>query len=214
MPKDTVTQSQVVLDEFVEDGDEDDEESDIHLIGPLTLSAFSKDAFESGELLNGTPINNSGDGSGDLAMGRQTLLLLWLLEGEYVERFGGKRLVDILKNFQLGPILHPNPVLPRGADEHPTARGAQEWTRLQEYNFYKSGAPLRLARVCEGGAGTESCGSHHGCRRQQSREQLRRQRAVQGRLRRAATHGREGGNQDGHGQASWPIPPPTRPCWK
>ena len=152
VPKDKITQAQVVLDEFIE-GELEDEQSDIHKIGPLTLYSFSKDAFESGELLISTPINNSGDGSGDLAMGRQTLLLLWLLEGAYVTDFGGKDLTDILHDFQLLPINGPNPVVPGEPSRIPRLEG-HEWSLLQEYNFYKSGGLLRLARVCENAAGT------------------------------------------------------------
>lgn len=156
VPKDKITDSQALLDEFITD-EIKDKQSDIHKIGPLTLYAFSKEAFESGELLVSTPINKSGDGSGDLAMGRQTLLLLWLLEGEYVETsaesFKGRELFKILTDFQLGPILHPNPVLEGEPSNIPRLEG-HEWSLLQEYNLHKSGALLRLARVCESGGGT------------------------------------------------------------
>jgi hypothetical protein len=154
VPTSSVRQAQGILDTFVQ-GEYDNPASTIHRIGPLTLYSFSKEAFESGRLLIGTPLNTSGDGSGDLAMGRQILLLLWLLEGEYVTgvpSFQPRALGDILddlKNGRGGAV--PLPGEPTGI---PRLEGF-EWSLLQEFNFYKSGALLRIARLCETGSGVD-----------------------------------------------------------
>ena len=156
VPPGSVRLAQDTLDAFIK-AQEDNDESPIHDIGPLTLYAFSREAFESGELLIGTPLNKSGDGSGDLAMGRQTLLLLWLLEGAYVKPhsptlpgFVGKPLDEILDLMKQVPAGSANTIVPGELSAIPRFEG-YEWSRLQEFNLYKSGALLRLAKVCENG---------------------------------------------------------------
>ena len=102
----------------------------------VTFFPFRREDFESGRLNVLPPQSSGGDATGDLGLGRQQLLLLWLLGGEYVPvpqipaLAPGRRLDDILQDF--------------------TNRfGIQrlegfEWASLQSFNLAKSKARLRL----------------------------------------------------------------------
>ena len=81
------------------------------------------------------PKNTDGDPTGDLAMGRQQLLLLWLLGGEYVEVPGynvkGVPLPDILLKLQTQTGI--------------ARLEGYEWSNLQRFNLFKTMAFLRIA---------------------------------------------------------------------
>ena len=145
VPQVFVAEAQAILDEFI-----NSRPSGIEKLGALTLFAVAREPFEDAELLNGTPRNSSGDPSGDLAMGRQLLLLLWILEGEYVDGHQGTlpALPEILQRLQQ-KHTGPDPIFPGEPSGIPRLEG-YEWSVLQEYNFYKSGAMVRFAGACEG----------------------------------------------------------------
>jgi len=101
----------------------------------ITFFPFRKDGFDAGRINILPPQNKQGDTSGDLAMGRQQLLLLWLLGGEYVSIPGfsvvGKPLDEILE------LLKTQTHIPR-LEGH-------EWANLQKFNLYKTKAFVRIA---------------------------------------------------------------------
>ncbi len=101
----------------------------------ITFFPFRKDGFEAGRINILPPQNKSGDTSGDLAMGRQQLLLLWLLGGEYVNIPGynvkGTPLSEILARLSSQTFI-------------PQLEG-YEWANLQKFNLYKTKAFLRIA---------------------------------------------------------------------
>jgi PKD repeat protein len=145
VPQGSVAEAQGILDQFI-----NSRPSGIQRLGALTLFAVAREPFEDAELLNGTPRNSSGDPSGDLAMGRQLLLLLWILEGEYVDGHQGTlpALPEILLRFKQ-KHTSANPIFPGEPSGIPRLEG-YEWSVLQEYNFYKSGAMVRIAGACAG----------------------------------------------------------------
>ena len=148
--RDTVQEAQDLLDKLLDDLRKDPD-SGLDKIGSVTLFSVSKESFEDAELLNGTPQNRSGDPAGDLAMGRQLLLVLWILEGEYVTFPGlveGLPLDKILSKLQSFPPGDRNPILRGEPSGIPRLEG-YEWSLLQELNFYKTGAMLRVAGACE-----------------------------------------------------------------
>ena len=116
----------------------------------LNMFAMSKEAFEAAEMTIGPPVAASGsDPTGDLAMGRQHLLLLWILTGQYATLpgvlTGGPSLDGLLNQ------LRTTPVVPSNATGIPTLEG-HERAQLERFNFYKSGALVRLKGACENGA--------------------------------------------------------------
>jgi len=146
VPQEQVQQAQAILDDYLDEQNADPD-SPLKSIGRLTLFAVSRDSFEAGELLNGTPRNRTGDPAGDLAMGRQSLLLLWILEGEYVTGHEGKPLNEILDELKAVPSGEHNTVIPGEPSAIPRLEG-YEWSLLQQLNFYKTGAMLRKAGAC------------------------------------------------------------------
>jgi PKD repeat protein len=144
-----VKQAQLLVDAFME-AEAERPGSELDKIGRLTLFAVSRESFETAELLNGTPRNRTGDPAGDLAMGRQLLLLLWILEGEYVTGFEGAVALDeVLARFK-GVSGGGGGLIPGEPSAIPRLEG-YEWSLLQELNFYKTGAMLRIAGACNAG---------------------------------------------------------------
>ncbi|MCU1382349.1 MAG: Neogenin [Acidobacteria bacterium] len=97
----------------------------------ISFFPVSQAAFVSGELDLDLPPNSGGDDTyGDHGLGRQQLLLKWLLEGEWVSvipyNLGGADLNSILKKVKV-PALE-----------------GYEWSKLQEYAFVKSTALVRI----------------------------------------------------------------------
>lgn len=133
-------------------------------LGDLSLFAMPREPFAAAELLNGTPLYGAGvsDATGDLGMGRQSLLLLWLLEGAYVTGYQGTLpdlddILALLKQKQqgegdpacAGPAAPAScPVIAGEPSGIPRLEG-YEWSLLQEFNLYKTGAILRVRGGCE-----------------------------------------------------------------
>ena len=100
----------------------------------ITFFPVSKDAFESAKLGVLPPSSSGSDAVGDAGLGRQQLLLKWLLEGQYVTV----------------PQLAPNPaplesILTKltTATKIPALEG-YEWSILQGFNLAKSKARVRI----------------------------------------------------------------------
>ncbi|HXH06727.1 MAG TPA: PKD domain-containing protein, partial [Vicinamibacterales bacterium] len=153
VPMSQVVEAQRILDGYIRR-----EKKRLAALGlrDLTMFAMPKEPFVSAELLNGTPMNRSGDASGDLAMGRQSLLLLWLLEGEYVDDPNTEPIDYIGSLPSLDIIL--TRLREKSADNEPVFAGeptgiprleGHEWALLQEFNFYKSGALVRIKGACD-----------------------------------------------------------------
>ncbi len=149
VPQDQVAEAQGLLDIYL---DEQNNRGGTLGIARLTLFGFSRDSILNAELLNGTPRNRSGDADGDLALGRQSLLLLWILEGEYVDGYPLRddqgaivSLADTLAKLKSKPI--EDPVVPTEPSAIPRLEG-YEWSLLQELNLYKTGAMMRVAGGC------------------------------------------------------------------
>lgn len=153
VPQALVESAQVILNAYV---DEPGVKPDVDRLGDLSMYAMPREAFANGELLVGTPLYGEGvsDATGDLGMGRQLLLLLWILEGEYVEGLrGGLPLLDDLLD-QLRQKA-PNAIIPDSPASHPEVSAiplleGYEWSWLQEFNANKTGARLRVKGACSG----------------------------------------------------------------
>jgi PKD repeat protein len=148
VPKVLVAKAQDILDNYREGPNHP---PDIDTFGDLSMFAMPREAFLNAELLNGTPLYRTGDTSGDLGMGRQTLLLLWILEGQYVPDYEGPALATILAKLKAKPASG-DPIFPAEQPREPSGIPrveGYEWARLQEYNFYKTGAPLRIVGECD-----------------------------------------------------------------
>ncbi len=108
----------------------------------ITFFPFRKEGFDTGQLDIELPQNKSGDTLGDLAMGRQNLLLLWLLGGDYVQlasyNVKGEPLDVVMETLKHVTLI-------------PKVEG-YEWANLQRFNLLKSKAFLRIA----GASSTES----------------------------------------------------------
>ncbi|MDD5106333.1 MAG: PKD domain-containing protein [Desulfuromonadaceae bacterium] len=105
----------------------------------ITFFPMSKEKFESGELDANPPTSVGGDVTGDMGLGRQLLLLKWVLEGEYVKgangyNLEGKKLGDILTTMKTKKISRVE---------------GHEWATLQEYNLAKSNAFIRVKGASE-----------------------------------------------------------------
>ena len=151
VPMGQVAAAQGVLDAYIRS-----HRTAIAALGDFSLFAMPRESFVGAELLNGTPMNGSGDATGDLAMGRQSLLLLWLLEGAYVDdpntpevdyQGGLPDLQAILERLQTKTATH-EPVFNGESTGIPGLEG-YEWALLQEFNFYKSGALVRIKGACD-----------------------------------------------------------------
>ncbi|NOY63796.1 MAG: hypothetical protein GXO97_00105, partial [Nitrospirae bacterium] len=108
----------------------------------ITFYPVPKNEFEDALLNVFPPQTPGGDITGDMGLGRQLLLLKWLIEGEYIDVPGldlrGKPFEEIL------PLLkQPYSVITDEPSRIPRLEG-YEWTTLQEYKVYSSGALIRL----------------------------------------------------------------------
>ena len=101
----------------------------------LTFFPVKRERFEDAQLDLELPASTGTDATGDLGLGRQQLLLKWLLEGEYVDVPGfnleGKPLDDVLTTFEKDTRI-------------PVVEG-YEWARLQNYVLAKARVLLRVA---------------------------------------------------------------------
>ncbi|MGE5245125.1 MAG: PKD domain-containing protein [Betaproteobacteria bacterium] len=148
-----VPQIQSIVDDFLEGPNAPPE---LSKFGDLSMFVMPVEPLQNVELLTGTPLYRTGDTSGDLGMGRQTLLLLWILEGQWVPGYEGPGLAGLLANLKQKPAT--DPIFPCSAADLaaglcestgiPRLEG-YEWARLQEYNFYKTGALLRVQGGCD-----------------------------------------------------------------
>jgi len=144
VPQHLVETAQGILDDFVRS-----RPKGIGELGDLSLFAVAREPFENDqELLIGTPVRPGGvgDPTGHLGMGLQTLLVLWLLEGDYVTGFEGRPLDAVLTGLKNKPAT--NPVIPGEPSGIPRLEGL-EFAMLQEFNFYNSGALLRIKGACD-----------------------------------------------------------------
>lgn len=147
VPQAFVEEAQGILDAFMESNP-----PGVEKLGALSLFAVAREPFENAEILNGTPMNGGVDPAGDLAMGRQLLTLLWLLEGEYVTgRQGTMPALDIVLQRLRQKPQSGDPVFPGEPSGIPRLEG-YEWSLLQEFNFFKSGAMIRIRNACGGGS--------------------------------------------------------------
>ncbi|WP_145018444.1 Ig-like domain-containing protein [Geobacter argillaceus] len=108
----------------------------------ITFYSMSREEFESAQLnVNPPPGSTPGDAIGDMGLGRQMLLLKWLIEGAYVDLgttpnpLQGKSLMDILKLLRTQVDGEPSGI---------KRLEGFEWARLQESEIYSSGALIRL----------------------------------------------------------------------
>jgi transglutaminase-like putative cysteine protease len=114
-------------------------------LGDVSFFAVSKEEFTEGELNIDPPTSGGDDLTGDLGLGRQSLLLKWALEGEYVSGIAGlpppvPSLDTVLEQLKTTPIIDDEPTgIPR--------LEGFEWAVLQEYSFYKSNSHVRIAGV-------------------------------------------------------------------
>jgi len=100
----------------------------------LTFFPVQKEQFESAQLDLLPPVSSGTDAAGDLGLGRQQLLLKWLLEGEYIDVPGfnvaGQPLDEVLATLQKDTRI-------------PIVEG-YEWARLQNYVLAKARVLLRV----------------------------------------------------------------------
>ncbi len=105
-------------------------------VDDLNMFVVPREAFENAILPVTTPINLQGsDPAGDLGMGRQQLLLLWLLTGEYADAGLNPNLDSLLETLQTTSGI-------------PAFEG-YERVLLEKFNFYRTGAMLRIKGACE-----------------------------------------------------------------
>ncbi len=107
----------------------------------VTFFPVSKTEFESARLNIDRPTGSGGsDNVGDIGLGRQQLLLKWLLEGEYINVPGmlatGKPLEEILTTLRMTTRI-------------PRSEG-YEWANLMLFNLAKAKVYLRVAGATSG----------------------------------------------------------------
>jgi transglutaminase-like putative cysteine protease len=111
-------------------------------VGDVSFFVVSKEEFTTAKLNIDPPSGGGADVTGDLGLGRQSLLLKWALEGDYVTDVPGlpaptPPLPVVLERLRTTPIVEGEPTgIPRSE--------GFEWATLQEYNFYKSRSHVRL----------------------------------------------------------------------
>lgn len=110
----------------------------------ITFYPMSRPEFESAKInVNPPAPSTSGDAIGDMGLGRQTLLLKWLLEGAYVDlgshwtttNLAGKPLKEILGTLKTGTTEEPSGI---------KRLEGYEWAKLQESEIYASGVLIRF----------------------------------------------------------------------
>ena len=198
VPQALVVNAQDILDNYREGPNHP---SAIDTFGDLSMFAMPREPFINAELLNGTPLYRTGDTSGDLGMGRQTLLLLWLLEGRYIPGYEGPELSTILASLKAKPAS-ANPIFPKNEETGevepsgiPRVEG-YEWARLQEFNFYKTGAPLRIVGECDQSLSVSpgALGRRSNRSRERPRFELQRSQPARQRMQGYDPRRREGGD--------------------
>ena len=107
----------------------------------VTFFPVSKTEFESAKLNIDRPTGSGGsDNVGDIGLGRQQLLLKWLLEGEYINVPGmlatGKPLEEILTTLRTSTRI-------------PRSEG-YEWANLMLFNLAKAKVYLRIGGATSG----------------------------------------------------------------
>ena len=153
-----VPAAQRLLNAFI-----DSKPSGLEQLGDLSLFAMLLEPMRDAELMNGTPLYGAGvsDATGDSGMGRQSLLLLWLLEGEYVDgtrNAAGSEGHPCAAQAEAGwcqrsAVCRPRSAFPLSGHRGESRRAyrdskRQQWSLLQEFNFYKTGAMLRVRGAC------------------------------------------------------------------
>lgn len=84
LPAEYVRRAQTVMDAFVRKPPTKRDKDELGKLEDFTLFAMPREPFDLGVLLSSPPMNKEGDTAGDLGLGRQALLVLWLLTtGEY-----------------------------------------------------------------------------------------------------------------------------------
>jgi pimeloyl-ACP methyl ester carboxylesterase len=111
----------------------------------LTLFSARAEHFEAGFIDLERPLELGSDATGDVGTGRQSLLLKWVLEGEYVEGVPGMRdppppLEDVLTAMKSNGI---------------NAVEGYEWGVYQEFSALGTGMLVRTAKM-SGGAKVDS----------------------------------------------------------
>ena len=100
----------------------------------ITFFPVEKERFENAKLDVEPPRQEGNDPTGDLGLGRQQLLLKWVLEGEYITPPGwhvaGRALEEIMSELRDGPGI--------------ARLEGFEWGMLQRFNLVKSNAFLRI----------------------------------------------------------------------
>ena len=82
IPRAYTAQAACVVDALNKAGEDAD-------LGDVSFFAVAKEEFVSGKLNIDPPSGGGADATGDLGLGRQSLLLKWALEGEYVTGVAG-----------------------------------------------------------------------------------------------------------------------------
>ncbi len=116
------------------------------LFKDITFYPMDRYSFESAKLDLNRPAGTQGDTIGDMGLGRQQLLLKWLIEGRYVD-VPGLDLKGIPFSAILEKLKDPMDMDQDGEDEEPShiqRLEGYEWARLQEAMIYKSGALIRV----------------------------------------------------------------------
>ena len=112
----------------------------ISILPDVSFFPERREHFESGIVHLNRPPNEGDDPIGDAGLGRQMLLLKWLLEGRYVPGYAGEDLAVIYERMsqQAFPSLNGE-----SQNGFPAAEG-YEWGLLQEHTVLKSGILLRV----------------------------------------------------------------------
>jgi PKD repeat protein len=119
----------------------------------VSFYPMTRENFEKAELDIHPPTGDQGDIIGDMGLGRQILLLKWLIEGCYVDVPGmdlkGKAFKDIFNILKT-----PWDIDNDGEVEEPThipRLEGYEWAKLQEAMLYDSGALIRIRDAAKAG---------------------------------------------------------------
>ncbi len=119
----------------------------------ISFYHMDREGFENAMLKLNPPTGEQGDVTGDMGLGRQLLLLKWLLEGAYVQvpglELAGKDFAEIFAILKEKLDVDGDGT----ADEpsHISRLEGYEWAKLQDFNFYDSGALIRLKGADEPG---------------------------------------------------------------
>ena len=112
-------------------------------LGDVSFFVVSKQEFTGGLLNIDPPSGGGADITGDLGLGRQSLLLKWALEGAYVTGIAALTAAAPSLDAVLAR-LSATPIFPGEPTGIPRLEGF-EWATLQEYSFYKSKSHVRIS---------------------------------------------------------------------